>query len=191
VFDPVKTAWISAQHVHRMDPGRLQCEVAGRLMEAGRIPGTLPKEAAGWIAGVAEIVRTSVEHLDQTAPRLAPLFARGGEPLGLDAAEVLAAPGAAPVLEALARLVEEAPPDSRESWRALLDRLEAASGLSGKALFHPVRVALTGQVSGPELDRLVPLITQGHALFPEHIPSLSARVSGTAFWMETQRAARG
>jgi hypothetical protein len=60
----VKTAWISSQHVHRMDAGRLQCAVAGRLQEAGLVPVPVPAEAAAWLAGVAEIVRTSVEHLD-------------------------------------------------------------------------------------------------------------------------------
>jgi glutamyl-tRNA synthetase/nondiscriminating glutamyl-tRNA synthetase len=190
VFDPVKTAWISAQHVHRMDPGRLQCAVAGRLQEAGLLPNPVPAHAAEWLAGVAEIVRTSVEHLDQTAARMAPLFAPGGEPAA-DAREVLAAPGAAEVLASFAKLLEEGSPDSKEAWHALLDRLKAATARSGKALFLPLRVALTEQASGPELDRLVPLVTLGHALFPDRIPSLERRVACTVSWMEAQRAARG
>lgn len=191
VFDPAKTAWISAQHVHRMDAGRLQCAVAGRLQEAGLVPMPVPVEAAGWLAGVAEIVRTSVEHLDQTVSRLTPLFAPGGEPEGADAVEVLAAPGASEVLAALARLLAEGSPGSRESWRALLDRLKGETGRSGKALFLPVRVALTGRTSGPELDRLVPLVAEGNALFPERIPALGSRTLRTLSWMEAQRAARG
>jgi glutamyl-tRNA synthetase len=191
VFDPVKTAWISAQHVHRMEAGRLQCAVAGRLQEAGLVPTPVPPEAAGWLAGVAEIVRTSVEHLDQTAARLAPLFAAGGEPGEADAREALLAPGAAETLAAFARLLDEGSPDSREAWRGLLERLKAATARSGKALFLPVRVALTAHASGPELDRLVPLVTQGHALFPDRIPSLQERVTSTVSWMEAQRAARG
>jgi glutamyl/glutaminyl-tRNA synthetase len=191
VFDPVKTAWISAQHVHRMDAGRLQCEVAGRLMAAGLVPGSLPEAAGGWLAGVAEIVRTSVEHLDQTASRLTALFAPGGEPGSEEAARVLEADGAAEVVAVLGSLAAASPPDSQESWHALLSGLRAETGRSGKALFHPLRVALTGQVSGPELDRLVPLITQGHALFPDRIPSLPSRVARTTAWMEARRAARG
>ena len=192
VFDPVKAAWISAQHVHRMEAGRLRCEVAGRLQEAGLVPVPLPDEAVGWLAGVAEIVRTAVEHLDQTASRLAPLFAPGGEPEGSEAVEVLESSGAPRVLDALAGLLEaDAPPDSRESWHALLEHLKAATTLSGKALFLPVRVALTGHASGPELDRLVPLIVQGHALFPARIASPATRVRRTAAWMEARRVSRG
>ncbi len=192
VFDPVKTAWISSQHVHRMDAGRLQCAVAGRLQEAGLVPVPVPAEAAGWLAGVAEIVRTSVEHLDQTAARVTPLFAPGGEPAAADARDVLEASGAGEVLAAFAKLLqEEGSPDSKEAWLALLGRLKTATARSGKALFLPVRVALTEQASGPELDRLVPLVTQGHALFPDRIPSLQRRVERTVSWMEARRAARG
>ena len=51
--------------------------------------------------------------------------------------------------------------------------------MKGKALFHTIRVALTGAVSGPELDRLVPLIGSGGALFPQAIPSISSRIRTT------------
>ena len=38
------------------------------------------------------------------------------------------------------------------------------TGLKGKALFHPIRVALTGSDGGPELDLAVPAIDRGAAL---------------------------
>lgn len=45
-------------------------------------------------------------------------------------------------------------------FKAFSARVKAATGLSGKALFQPLRAALTGQVLGPEMPRLFPLI--GH-----------------------------
>ncbi|PPD09240.1 MAG: glutamate--tRNA ligase, partial [Methylocystis sp.] len=39
--------------------------------------------------------------------------------------------------------------------------IKTATGRKGKALFHPLRLALTGAESGPELAALLPLI--GHA----------------------------
>jgi glutamyl/glutaminyl-tRNA synthetase len=46
-----------------------------------------------------------------------------------------------------------------------LDQLpdKAATGIKGKELFHPVRIALTGSHSGPEFDKLLPLIEDGAA----------------------------
>jgi hypothetical protein len=54
--------------------------------------------------------------------------------------------------------------------------VKAASGLKGKGLFHPIRAALTGDLHGPELDRLVPAIVLGARLLPGVVPGLGERV---------------
>lgn len=45
-------------------------------------------------------------------------------------------------------------------WKALTAQLKQDSGRSGKALFLPLRQALTGRDSGPEMAALLPLIGQ-------------------------------
>ena len=47
---------------------------------------------------------------------------------------------------------------SHAPWTDLVARLKAATGRSGKALFLPLRRALTGRDSGPEMAALLPLI---------------------------------
>ena len=42
--------------------------------------------------------------------------------------------------------------------------MKARTGQKGKALFHPIRVALTGRAEGPELDLAVPAIDRGAEL---------------------------
>ena len=42
--------------------------------------------------------------------------------------------------------------------------MKARTGQKGKALFHPIRVALTGRTEGPELDLAVPAIDLGAEL---------------------------
>jgi len=44
------------------------------------------------------------------------------------------------------------------TWEAWIGALKAASGVKGRALFHPLRLALTGFEDGPELKALLPLI---------------------------------
>ena len=46
------------------------------------------------------------------------------------------------------------------SWREWTRTLKKESGRKGRALFHPLRLALTGRENGPELGKLLPLI--GH-----------------------------
>jgi len=44
---------------------------------------------------------------------------------------------------------------SIEPWRSLTDELKRTSGRKGRELFHPLRLALTGLESGPEMAGLV------------------------------------
>ena len=60
----------------------------------------------------------------------------------------------------LAKAAEFLPagPYTLESWVAWTDAVKAATGAKGKALFLPLRLALTGLRHGPEMNRLLPLI---------------------------------
>lgn len=49
-------------------------------------------------------------------------------------------------------------PWNRETWKQWTDAVKAQSGRKGKPLFMPLRIALTGLSSGPELADLLPLL---------------------------------
>ena len=51
-----------------------------------------------------------------------------------------------------------------DTWRHWTDELKAATGRKGRQLFMPLRLALTGVSSGPELGQLLPLLGRSNAL---------------------------
>jgi len=53
---------------------------------------------------------------------------------------------------------------SESPWPQLVARLKASSGRTGKSLFHPLRRALTGRDSGPEMAAMLPLIGRDESL---------------------------
>ena len=53
---------------------------------------------------------------------------------------------------------------SGDPWHALADALKSSTGQKGRALFHPLRVALTGRDSGPEMAGLLRRIGKERAL---------------------------
>ena len=53
---------------------------------------------------------------------------------------------------------------SQSPWPQLVERLRRGSGRGGKALFRPLRQALTGRESGPEMAALLPLIGREEAV---------------------------
>jgi glutamyl-tRNA synthetase len=77
--------------------------------------------------------------------------------------EQRAAPEDRDFLAAAARAAEAV--DWRDSpWPQLIARLKETSGRTGKSLFHPLRRALTGRDSGPEMAALLPLIGRDESL---------------------------
>ncbi|MFT8468726.1 glutamate--tRNA ligase [Acetobacter syzygii] len=64
-----------------------------------------------------------------------------------------------------------AEPWDEGTWKTWTTAIKDKTGRSGKALFHPLRVALTGEEHGPELRDLLPLIGRPRALarlLPSH-----------------------
>ncbi|QCE35518.1 glutamate--tRNA ligase [Acetobacteraceae bacterium] len=59
--------------------------------------------------------------------------------------------------DAAIALLPEAP-WTEETWKAWTNALKERTGQKGKALFHPLRLALTDEDSGPEMRLLLPLI---------------------------------
>jgi len=49
-------------------------------------------------------------------------------------------------------------PWTEQTWRTWTTALSVASGRKGRALYHPLRLALTARENGPEMARLLPLI---------------------------------
>jgi len=49
-------------------------------------------------------------------------------------------------------------PWDETTWKAWTDAVKAQTGRKGRALFHPLRLAVTGRGAGPELAALLPLI---------------------------------
>ena len=53
---------------------------------------------------------------------------------------------------------------SADPWHALTGQLKESTGRKGRSLFHPLRSALTGRDSGPEMAPLVTLIGKGRTI---------------------------
>jgi glutamyl-tRNA synthetase len=51
-----------------------------------------------------------------------------------------------------------------ETWSRFTKAVGAATGKKGRALFHPLRLALTGREQGPELKLMLPLIGRARTL---------------------------
>ena len=87
---------------------------------------------------------------------------------------VAAEPDGAKIVRAFADAIADAGALTRETFRAAAARTREVTGVKGRALFHPIRVAMTGWESGPELDLALPAIDRVSGLLPG-VPGCAAR----------------
>jgi nondiscriminating glutamyl-tRNA synthetase len=166
VFDEQKLAWLNRQYLRAAAPSRL-AELALPYFEARGVVHQPSAAARAFLEQAAALAASAVDRLDQIPERLRFLFEFDPR-ASLRRDEVRAvvdSPGARTVIAALAAELARWPRlTDRERFRAAAARVGETTGQKGRALFHPIRVALTGEASGPELDIAVPLIDRGAQL---------------------------
>ena len=184
VFDEEKLAWVNRHYLKMASPERL-ADLSIPFFERAGIALAPNAQGREFLAAIMPIATASVDRLDQVPARLSFLFDYAPEVTFADAsvAAEMSADGARAVVKALAEALANAPRLDREQFRAIANELKARTGQKGKALFHPIRVALTGRAEGPELDLAIPAIDRGADLPPESgIPKiLGCRERAAAF----------
>lgn len=81
-----------------------------------------------------------------------------------EASEVIKAPHVVALLECFRTHVSDFKEIKAEDVKTILKTLQKETGHKGKALFMPVRVAITGQVHGPDIAEIIEIIGVDHVL---------------------------
>jgi len=131
-FDPAELKLVNSRVLNGLDFDM----VATRLKDLG----------VGGGAGFWQAVRGNIDRIDAAAP----LYKMATEPLTpiIEDADLLAA---------ALQVLPEGEPDA-DTWSIWTQAVMETTGKKGKALFMPLRLALTGQRSGPELAGLLPVM---------------------------------
>jgi glutamyl-tRNA synthetase/nondiscriminating glutamyl-tRNA synthetase len=168
VFDEEKLAWVNRHYLKIADPSRLARLSVPYFVDAG-IAMTPSPAGIEFLARAMTMASTSVDRLNQVPGRLATVFEYDAASAVADPgirAEMLE-PGARAVVAALAEELSAAPRLDRDRFRAVAGQVKTRTAQKARALFHPIRVALTGRADGPELDLLLPAIDRGADLPPD------------------------
>jgi glutamyl-tRNA synthetase len=136
-FDPAELAALSARTVHHLDYAAVRA----------RLPATMTE--AGWLAvrGNLSTVADALEWQRVIDGPVTASLAEDDRRFVLDAGQALAALSW-----------------GNDIWSRWTAALKESSGRKGRALFQPLRQALTGRDHGPEMAALLPLIGRDEAL---------------------------
>ena len=146
-FDPADLPGLNAKRVHGLAFGAVADQLGAQGVGGGE---------AFWQAIAANLAKVEEASLWWQVIETADPAA---EPLSVSPAD---AEDAAFVEQAIAHLPDD--PWDGDTWSGWTSALKQATGRKGRALFMPLRLALTGREKGPELAPLLPLIGRRRTL---------------------------
>ncbi len=188
VFDMEKLYWLN-RHYIKQEPVERLATVARRYFEdAGLLAEPFDSEMETWFDRMLALLAPSVDRLDQLPERANLIFHYDAKAAlaSPDNAEVLAWPNTDAVLAGFtAKILEdESAREGRltpEQFKKIVNEVKAETGAKGKELFHPIRIVVTGSHSGPEFDKLIPILEEGSRVaLPKHVLGVRERVEKVA-----------
>lgn len=154
VFDEGKLRWLNSIYIRNARPEDFLVRSVPFLREAG-----LDCESADpeWLRSILEALRPNLTTLADIGGYL-DIFVEERFRVLPEAASILEGEEPKKVLKALADVLAGIGERDPADFRTVMTVVKRVTGLSGKRLFMPVRSALTGRVSGPELDRVFEIL---------------------------------
>jgi glutamyl-tRNA synthetase/nondiscriminating glutamyl-tRNA synthetase len=179
VFDFEKLYWLNRHYIKEAAPARIAA-LAEPFFQRELALDEITPDVRAWIAGITTALAHTVNRLDELPTRVSAVlhFDPAAALAAPENAGVMAMPSSAVVLASFAaKLAAEPEPISAERFKAIVKEVQKETGVRGPALFHPIRIVLTGAQSGPEFDKIVPLMESGARLnLPKPVLSVKQRI---------------
>jgi len=164
VFDVDKLNFINAHYLRQIGPERLTEMALPHLVTAGFVEESMSAEKKAWLTQVVAAVTEYVSYAAQV-PEHAAVFFRDQVEFESDEAREVLRDSDIPQVMAVFRekllaldVVDEA------AVQGILKSITKELKVGGKKVYMPIRVAVTGQVHGPDLLKLIVLIGRERVL---------------------------
>ena len=198
VFDMEKLYWLNRNYIKTWAPDQLGCIGLWFFAKAGLIESSdavwhtsqrapvvhVSDELRLWVSRIVSLLAPYVDRLEQLPERASSIFQYDAKAAlsAPDNAEVLAWPQTNAVLAGFITKIlkdesAQAGQLAPEQFKKIVNEVKAETGAKGKELFHPIRIVITGSHSGPDFDRLIPILEEGsHLTLPKSVLSTHQRV---------------
>ncbi|MEX2415372.1 MAG: glutamate--tRNA ligase [Paenibacillaceae bacterium] len=163
VFDTEKLKWMNNQYMKKADPALVAELAIPHLQKAGFLANELDEHTRTW---AVELITLYQEQLNYAAEivELTSVFFKDTLEYDEEASLELSGVHVPAVLDSFRRHVVEADTYTPEAIGLMLKSVQAETGLKGKQLFMPIRIALTGQMHGRDLNRTLYLLGKDKVL---------------------------
>ncbi|ALS02303.1 glutamate--tRNA ligase [Enterococcus silesiacus] len=162
-FDGKKLEWVNNQYMKQLDLDVLTDMCLPYLVAEGKIEAQPSGEKLEWLKKVVSLYQPQMSYAAEIV-NVSELFFNEHPVLDDAAKEVLAGETVPTVLAAFKVQLEAMDVVDVPSIKAGIKAVQQETGVKGKNLFMPIRVAVSGQMHGPELGDTIELLGKEKAL---------------------------
>jgi nondiscriminating glutamyl-tRNA synthetase len=164
IFDNDKLDWVNGHYIRNYDLDKLTRLAIPYLKDAGFIDDDFADKRFDWLKTLVETVREGLSKLSEIVEKADIFFADTVIPRDDKALEILQWEETPTVLKAFKEALEGVEEVDMEFAKSVMKGIQKSTGVKGKKLFMPVRVALTGADHGPELVNIIYLLGKQNIL---------------------------
>lgn len=156
-FDKTKLAWVNNQYMKQKDTEAVFELALPFLVKEGVVSENASEEELDWAKRLVALYQPQMSYVAEIV-ELSEQFFKTEVTYDEDAKAVLAEEQVPELMDALKETFNNLEDFKADNIKKAIKEVQKATGIKGKKLFMPIRVATTGETKGPELPNALELL---------------------------------
>ena len=156
-FDKTKLAWVNNQYMKQKDTEAVFELALPFLVKEGVVSENASEEELDWAKRLVALYQSQMSYAAEIV-ELSEQFFKTEVTYDEDAKAVLAEEQVPELMDALKETFNNLEDFKADNIKKAIKEVQKATGIKGKKLFMPIRVATTGETKGPELPNALELL---------------------------------
>ncbi|MGF3066469.1 glutamate--tRNA ligase [Facklamia sp. P12950] len=167
-FDKKKLEWINNTYMKAADLETVVDYALPHLQKAGKVSADPNAEELAWVKKLVSLYHEQISYGAEIV-EASSLFFNDKLELSEEAKEIMQAESASTVVQAMQSKLQALSDEDfvASNIKPLTKEIQKETGIKGKNLFMPIRIAVSGQMHGPELPDMIEVLGKKKAL--DHI----------------------
>ena len=158
IFDKDKLDWVNGHYIRSSSIEEITDLSIPYLIEAGLIDEKFAEEKREWLEILVDSVREGISHISQIIEHVEFIFKNEIVIENEDALKMLKVETTPSLLQAIKEELESIDEIDEDYSNKFMKIIQKETGIKGKNLFMPTRVALSGSLHGPEFAKIIYLL---------------------------------
>lgn len=158
VFDLDKLNWVNNHYIKEADLDRIVEGCKPYIIEAGLLTAEELEAKADWFAQIVDLMRERFDKLMDVTDHMGLFLEADVTPENDEARSMVEMEHVPAMLKVFAEKVEALELLEPATLKTALKEVQKETGNKGKNLFMPTRIAITGQLHGPDLNKMMSIL---------------------------------